>query len=50
MPILGAHMSIAGGFHKALEAANALGMGTVQVFTASPHKPKNSPCRSCGLR
>jgi deoxyribonuclease-4 len=29
-------MSIAGGFHKAVEAAAALGMDTVQLFTASP--------------
>lgn len=33
MPLLGAHMSIAGGYHKAAEAAGVLGMGTVQVFT-----------------
>jgi deoxyribonuclease-4 len=36
MPLLGAHMSIAGGFHKAVEAAAALGMETVQIFTHSP--------------
>jgi deoxyribonuclease-4 len=29
-------MSIAGGFHKAVDAAAALGMETVQVFTHSP--------------
>lgn len=33
MPLLGAHMSIAGGYHKAAEAAAALGMTTVQIFT-----------------
>lgn len=33
MPLLGAHMSIAGGLHKAVEAAAALGMQTVQIFT-----------------
>ena len=37
MPLFGAHLSIAGGLHKALLAAQALGMGTVQLFTASPH-------------
>jgi deoxyribonuclease-4 len=36
MRLLGAHMSIAGGFHKAVEAAAALGMETVQIFTSSP--------------
>jgi len=33
MPLLGAHMSIAGGYHKAAEAAGTLGMTTVQIFT-----------------
>jgi len=35
MPILGAHMSIAGGYYKAVEAAARLGMDTCQVFTKS---------------
>jgi deoxyribonuclease-4 len=33
MPLLGAHMSIAGGYYKAVEAAAKLGMDVVQVFT-----------------
>lgn len=33
MPLFGAHMSIAGGLYKAAEAAAALGMQTVQIFT-----------------
>src|SRR5262245_9541463 len=33
MPLLGAHMSIAGGLFKAAEAAAALRMQTVQIFT-----------------
>lgn len=33
MPLLGAHMSIAGGYHKAVEAAVQLGMDVVQLFT-----------------
>ncbi len=33
MPILGAHMSVAGGLYKAVDAAASLGMGTVQIFT-----------------
>lgn len=44
MPLLGAHLSIAGGFDKAVTAAAALGMETVQIFTHSPSqwavKPK----------
>lgn len=36
MPLFGAHMSIAGGLHKALEAASSYGMDTVQLFTKSP--------------
>jgi len=35
MPLLGAHMSIAGGYYKAADAAAALGMQTVQLFTKS---------------
>lgn len=33
MPLFGSHLSIAGGYYKAVEAAAALGMQTVQVFT-----------------
>ena len=33
MPLLGAHMSIAGGYYKAVEAAASFGMNVVQVFT-----------------
>ena len=33
MPILGAHMSIAGGYYKAVEAAANCGMEVVQLFT-----------------
>ncbi|HEX5103633.1 MAG TPA: deoxyribonuclease IV [Pirellulaceae bacterium] len=44
MPILGAHQSIAGGFHRAVERAAAVGCETVQIFTAAPHQwPKNLP-------
>lgn len=34
--MLGAHLSIAGGFYRAVESAAELGMDTVQVFTNSP--------------
>jgi deoxyribonuclease IV len=49
MPLLGAHLSIAGGFYRAVEAAAELGMDTVQVFTNSPSQwsvgpdPANAP-------
>jgi len=33
MPLFGAHMSIAGGLYKAVEAAAALRMQTLQIFT-----------------
>jgi deoxyribonuclease-4 len=33
MPLFGAHLSIAGGLHNALLAAQAHGMNTVQLFT-----------------
>ena len=33
MPPLGSHLSIAGGYYKAVEAAAALGMDCVQLFT-----------------
>ena len=33
MPLLGAHMSIAGGYYKAVEAAAALDMDCVQIFS-----------------
>ncbi|HYH64519.1 MAG TPA: deoxyribonuclease IV [Urbifossiella sp.] len=37
MPLFGAHLSVSGGLHKAPEAAAALGMDTVQVFTSNPN-------------
>jgi deoxyribonuclease-4 len=32
-PILGAHMSIAGGYYRAVEAAQRCGCDCVQLFT-----------------
>jgi deoxyribonuclease-4 len=46
MPLFGAHMSIAGGFHNALLAAEREGCDTVQLFTKSPnqwHAPELTP-------
>jgi endonuclease IV len=36
--MLGSHLSIAGGLHNALLAAEKLGMETVQVFTANQQR------------
>lgn len=33
MPLFGSHLSIAGGYYKAVDAAAALGLETVQLFT-----------------
>lgn len=43
MPILGAHMSIAGGYWKAAEAAGNLGMETVQLFTKNNNQWNAKP-------
>jgi len=43
MPLLGAHMSIAGGYYKAVEAAAALGMDTVQLFTKNNNQWRAKP-------
>src|SRR5262245_49235587 len=36
MPLFGAHMSIAGGYHNALIAAHQHVSGAVQIFTKAP--------------
>ena len=43
MPLLGAHMSIAGGYYKAVEAAAELGMQTVQLFTKNNNQWRARP-------
>jgi deoxyribonuclease-4 len=43
MPLLGAHLSIAGGFEKAIAAATALGLETVQIFTHAPSRWEVKP-------
>lgn len=43
MPLFGAHMSIGGGLHHALLAAQAHGCETVQLFTASPSQWSVTP-------
>src|SRR5438105_2628622 len=43
MPHLGAHQSVAGGLHKAVESAVALGCGTVQLFTKNANQWDGKP-------
>jgi deoxyribonuclease-4 len=43
MPILGAHMSIAGGYYKAVEAAFAAGCQCVQLFTKNNNQWRAKP-------
>lgn len=43
MPLFGAHLSIAGGYYKAVDAAVELGMDTVQLFTSSPSQWNRKP-------
>jgi deoxyribonuclease-4 len=42
-PILGAHMSIAGGYYKAVEAAGNCGMAAVQIFTKNNNQWRAKP-------
>ncbi len=43
MPLLGAHLSIAGGYHKAVEAASQLKMDCVQLFTKNNNQWRAKP-------
>lgn len=43
MAILGAHMSIAGGYYKAVEAADAAGCNCVQIFTKNNNQWRAKP-------
>jgi deoxyribonuclease-4 len=43
MPLLGAHLSIAGGYYKAVEAAARLGMDTCQIFTKNNNQWRAKP-------
>jgi deoxyribonuclease-4 len=43
MPLFGAHMSIAGGYHLALLAARDHGCDTVQLFTKAPNQWAGKP-------
>ncbi len=43
MPLFGSHLSIAGGYYKAADAAGAFGMETVQVFTKNNNQWQGKP-------
>ena len=43
MPLLGGHMSIAGGYHKAVAAAADLKMNVVQIFTKNNNQWRAKP-------
>jgi deoxyribonuclease-4 len=43
MPLLGAHMSIAGGYYKAVKAAAALDMDCVQIFSKNNNQWRAKP-------
>lgn len=43
MPLFGSHLSIAGGYYKAVEAAAGYGMRTVQIFTKNNNQWRGKP-------
>ena len=43
MPLLGAHVSVAGGYFKAVDAAAELGMDCVQIFTKNSNQWRAKP-------
>jgi len=43
MPLFGSHLSIAGGYFKAVETAGALGLQTVQLFTKNNNQWAGKP-------
>jgi deoxyribonuclease-4 len=45
MPLLGAHMSIAGGYYRAVERGSAVGCNVVQVFTKNNNQWVARPIR-----
>src|SRR5581483_4660927 len=50
MPLLGSHKSIAGGYYKAVEAAAAQGMDTVQLFTKNNNQWRAKPLSDDDVR
>lgn len=50
MPLFGSHLSIAGGYYKAVEHAAALGMSTVQIFTKNNNQWRAKPLTDDDVR
>lgn len=50
MPLFGSHLSIAGGYHKAADAAGVLGMQTVQIFTKNNNQWQGKPLSAEDIR
>jgi deoxyribonuclease-4 len=50
MPLLGSHLSIAGGYYKAADAAAGLGMECVQIFTKNNNQWRAKPLSDEDIR
>ena len=50
LPLLGSHLSIAGGYFKAADSAAALGMDTLQLFTKNNNQWKGKPLSEDDIR
>ena len=50
MPLFGSHLSIAGGYYKAVDAAGALGLNTVQLFTKNNNQWAGKPLTDDDVR
>jgi deoxyribonuclease-4 len=50
MPLFGSHLSIAGGYDKAADAAGALGLDTVQIFTKNNNQWQGKPLSDDDVR
>ncbi|MCA9030205.1 MAG: deoxyribonuclease IV [Planctomycetaceae bacterium] len=50
MPLFGSHLSVAGGYYKAVRAASELGMDTVQIFTKNNNRWDGKPLTDDDIR
>ncbi len=50
VPLFGSHLSIAGGYYKAADAAGAYGMTTVQIFTKNNNQWNAKPLSESDIR
>ena len=50
LPLLGSHLSIAGGYYKAADTAASLGMDTVQIFSKNNNQWKGKPLSDDDIR